>query len=445
MPNAQGQTTETPTPTPAPTPDVELEAAKREADLAKAKADKAASEKTQAEAERDKLKAAVQPLATPSITAPDGKVTTDASGFIETQILGQEAAKIISYRFAGELNLIKGAKPTTLIIYNAADLTAISSYTPILQQLKQFNADLDLSHKESVKKINSARLFAADPDNAPLMDPISLALAAPTIAAGAVKSVAELAQLFRSTTTFTSKDVPITEDTIVSYLVNSLTDVNIYYPSLFPPQLSAFGNKTALSEEFEKIQSNKFIADDDLKKIDERVAQLNKIRDEAKVELEKAKGNVPEENKFKARLENSAQRLSALAEIKSKIQFLQSAANQIIQGLTTPDQTTKITPLAQLIRSAQMQELMNKTGAYTLRFTVSANGTTKIRQWLFLDAKVRHSAGARIAYQVFDKDGMIAKANSFQFYFDWKSSGEVRGCLNQPCTTVNERQFNRIP
>lgn len=441
MPDAQGQTTGSPTPTPDPV----LEEAQREATLAKARADKAVQEKNQAEAERDKLKATAQPFGTPNITAPTGKVTTDASGFVETQILGQEAARIITSRFANELVSIRGAKPKILIIYNATDLAAIASYLPILQQLKQFNADLELSHTEATKKINSARLFASDPDATQQMDPITLALAAPTIAAGAVKSVAELAQLFRSETSFANKDIPISEDTIVSYLTEKMSGVNIYYPSLFPPQLSEFGNKTALSGEFEKLQANKYTAEDDIKKIDDLTAQITKIKEEAKTGLDKAKGNTAEETKFKNRIDKADQRLKALIDIKNKIQFLLAAANQIIQGLQTPDSTTKITPFAQLVRSAQMQALMNADGTYTLRFSVTANGTTKIKQWLFFDAKVRHSAGARVVYQVFDKNGMIARANSFQFYFDWKSPEEVRACLDKPCLTQNERTQYKIP
>lgn len=429
---------------PKPTPDPVLEAALRDASLAKARADKAAEEKREAESERDKLKAVAQPFGTPTITAPSGNVTTDALGFVETQILGQEAAKVITYRFADELAAIR-PKPKSLIIFNSADVTAVASYMPILLELKQFNSELVTAHLEAVAKINSAKLALDDISQAPQMDPVTLAMAAPAIATGVVKSVAELAQLFRSTTDFKNKDVPINEDTIVSYLVDRLSGIDIYYPSLFPAGLSRFSDKTELSDEFNKIQSNKLISENDVKEIAAKIEELTKLKASLKANQEKNESNPNEVKRIKGHIDKADQRVKALEEMKVKIQFLVAASDQVIKGLETPDSTTKITPLAQLVRSAHMQKLMNTADTYTLRFSVVANGTTKIRQWLFLDAKVRHSAGARVAYQLFDKDGIIKKANSFQFYFDWKSSIEVRTCLESSCITSNEKTQNKVP
>lgn len=436
MATAQGQT-------PDPTPDPILEAAQREAALAKANADKAESEKKTAEAERDKLKAAAQPFGTPNITAPSGDVSTDSSGFVETQILGQEAARVITSRFAQELTGVK-PKPQIIIIYSGNDITAVSAYMPVLLELRQFNAELTTSHTEAVKKINAARVLLLDIETAPQMDPLTLAMAAPAIATGAVKSVAELAQLFRSTTKFSNKDVTIPEDTVVSYLVNYMNGVRVFYPSLFPVNLSKFADKTELSDEFDQIQSNKLIAADDIKQITAKVEELAKLKTALKAKLETVKGNLVEEQKINGQISKIDQRITVLGEIKNKIQFLVDSAELITKNLETPDPTTKITPLAQLVRSSHLQTLMNTNDAYTLRFNVTANGTTKIKQWIIFDAKVRHSAGARVSYQLFDKDGMLVKANSFQFYFDWKSSKEVRACLDKPCISEDEKTQNYV-
>jgi len=61
-----------------------------------------------------------------------------------------------------------------------------------------------------------------------------------------------------------------------------------------------------------------------------------------------------------------------------------------------------------------------------LRVAVSANGTTKIKKDLFIDAKVRHTAGADLVYQLFDNEGRVVMADTLQFYYDYKSASQVR-------------------
>jgi hypothetical protein len=50
------------------------------------------------------------------------------------------------------------------------------------------------------------------------------AFAAPGIATGLIKSVAELINLFRTDTTFTNKAITVSEDVVVSYVVEDLTN-----------------------------------------------------------------------------------------------------------------------------------------------------------------------------------------------------------------------------
>ncbi len=156
---------------------------------------------------------------------------------------------------------------------------------------------------------------------------------------------------------------------------------------------------------------------------------------------------------FNERIAEIDKRLRKFENAKTDLQFLINTSDQVTKGLETPDASTKVTPLTQLIRSAQLKKVITATtgsgntttdDTYTLRFTIAANGTAKIKQWLFLDAKVRHSAGARVAYQLFDKNGLIVQANSFQFYYDWKSSEQVRACLDNPCLSSDEKKKNYV-
>lgn len=434
-----------PTPIPQPTVDPILKAAQDEAALAKARADKAESEKKEAEAERDKLKATAQPFGTPSITAPDGKVTTDASGFVETQMLGQEAARLVTARLAAEVTSQGNIKK--IVIYNSGDITALTAYMSVVEQLKVFNQEFakqslqrpddDSTPASRIRK--SADLFLRKPDDEVLGD-ISLASAAPAIATGAVKSVAELAQLFRSTTDFKNKTIPVTKETVISYLINNVGTVKVYHPAMFPPLIFNSTEKTEFIIAFNDLQRNKSRSQSDIAELDRLTTGITKIVADAKAELAKAAQDATvDKPKMEERISNGERFLRRLAEIKTQIQFLLAAGDQVINGLLAPDATTKVTPLAQMARIAHLQSLLKETDTYTLNFDITANGTTKTKQWLFFDAKIRHSAGASLAYQLFDKEGAIVKANSFQFYFDWKSAKEVRACLDAPCLLEKEK------
>ena len=80
-----------------------LEQAKREAQIADELKKKAVADKERIEAENAKLKAEVQPLGAATVTVPTGSVTTDAAGWVESQMLAQEAAKQISARLKNSL------------------------------------------------------------------------------------------------------------------------------------------------------------------------------------------------------------------------------------------------------------------------------------------------------------------------------------------------------
>jgi hypothetical protein len=115
-----------------------------------------------------------------------------------------------------------------------------------------------------------------------------------------------------------------------------------------------------------------------------------------------------------------------VSELKQKAQALVTATELILTKLNAPDETTKFSALAQLLRAERLHKVMSGSNAYTLRVAATANGTTKIKKNIFVDAKVRHSAGADLTYQVFDKDGFIARANGLHCYIEYQSSSDVQ-------------------
>lgn len=394
------------------TKDPELVAAEREAALAKARKEKA-------EAELATTKAQLTPLTDQSkITSPSGDVTstTDQAGFVETQMLAQEAAREI----AGQLKtrLIK-AKVKTLIIYNNIEIASLSALAAVLEQLEQLAREFDEQEANTDQVLADATLImeesaaAVPPAFAELVSSLILV---PSIATGVVKSVAELVNLFRTTTEFKRQAVTVTEDMIVSYLVNKFgEDVTVYYPAFFPPNVIDTSGTPGFAAALKKLDKNRLAAQS-------RIAELESMATNLTTKMSTTPSGSQE--KFKSAI-------NAINEVKSKLQVLNTVVEQLTASLQTPDVTTKEKPISQLIRAERLASIMKGEGAFTLRLAVTANGTTMIRKNLFTSAGVQHSAGVSLVYQLFDLTGRVVNADALQYYFEFKSADEVRALINK--------------
>jgi hypothetical protein len=502
----------TPTPTPTPTPDAALEEARREAALAEELKKKAVSDKERAAAEAEQLKAIAQPFGTPAnVSIPTGSVTTDAAGWVESQMLAQEAARQISARLTSDLCVrpimasaiisppkahpdANNANPdpiNTLVIYNNNDLMGVELYNSVLGQLEKLKDEL--KEKNGLATTNLAQ---TDP-RAPAalgVGPLALA-AAPAIASGIIKSVAEVINLFRTDTTFTNKAVTISEDMVVSYIVNDLTSngaatvgkangrcpqaIKVYYPALFPPMLLASTSTSTLVVLINDVEQMKSQAVVNVESLDKRVKELTalggKVEDlekktkakagkegavaKKKKEQKKFKKGSPQFKKLgseitaldeeiteiskaietlegdltpeiKTNAPNFKEWIANLTDLKAKTQSLITSTELIMTKLNAPDATTKLTVMAQLLRAEKLHSILDDNNSYTLRVAVTANGTTKVKKNLFVDAKVRHSAGANLVYQLFNKEGALAQGDVMQCYIDYQSSQNVRGVVS---------------
>lgn len=442
--------------------DPELLAAEREASLAKARKEKAEAEKDIAEAQRDRLKAELTPPGDQSkITAPSGDVTTDQVGFVETQMLAQEAARKVAARLAKR---IRGAhaSDTTLIIYNGTEIASLAELASALEQLKQFADEYDEKAADAHRELKQAELLLTTSDSASAeFASLTAVLAAPAVASGIVKSVAELVNLFRTTSEFKNKTVAVTEDMFVSYLVNSLYGAGtngarfkVYYPAFFPPILPDLPAGTGLAVTLNGIREKRQAALDDIADLEAMEARLTAAADAAlsdsqakesdaaskTAQLDEMAESDPGRAMLKAEVEQLGKEVERLGQtaagfrsalgavngVKANLQLLNAAAEQVTLNLETPDPTTKVTPLSQLIRGERVASMLRVGGTFILRLNVTANGTTMIRKNLFLSARVRHSAGVSVVYQLFDGTGMVAEADGMQFYYEWKTSKEVR-------------------
>lgn len=511
---------EDPTPSPTPTPDPVLEQAEREAKLAEELKKKAVSDKERAEAEAARLKALTQPFGAPSnISVPTGSVTTDAAGWIESQMLAQEAARQITFALTTALCTDKltpmtlaipatspspAPKINTLVIHSPNDIAGVELYGSIMGQLTRLKGDLVKKKDEAAKA-----LAVTDPEasgtGAADFDP-TLAFAAPGIATGVIKSVAELINLFRTDTSFTNQAITLSEAAIVSQVVQNLNSraaegtncgpsVKVYYPALYPPRLLDSSADSALIKLLDEVLTEKVEAAGNVEKLDARVKELKdlgatfdsrkkktKDREDKATEktakdqeIEKKHCNnrrqqrTPECQKLIkesktlgeeiAQLDKDIKKLNAdleevkadpgkfkdwiakLTDLRAKTQSLVTATDLIAAKLNTPDDSTKLTALAQLIRAERLYGVLNSPGSYTLHVEVKANGTTKVKKNLFVDAKVRHSAGADLIYQLIEGTGVIAQAQEMKCYIEYRSARDVQALVSGTSTVPVSCQF----
>lgn len=491
-----------PAPTATPTPDAALEQAKRDALLADELKKKAVSDRERTEAEAARLKALVQPFGGATVTVPTGSIQTDKAGWVESQMLAQEAARQITASLTHDLcvdpkNTGGGKlKINQLVIHNANDFTAVELYSTARGQLEHLHAELGTKNCEAEDMLlrtdpavavappaicmNSAVDAAAGP---------LVAAAAPSIATGFIKSVAELVNLFRTDTSFENDTVNVSEDTIVSHVARNLMNSGfklgatelfecnqwptIYYPLYYPPLLTRVADQSnsnlarVLGEiEEERIQGESFVVviDARLKELNQlkgkladkkaKSDQLKSLEDKLKELQQNPKPNATQIKALEKQIRELKQAIvdlglspaqeghhddlpiwiALLTDLKIKMQGLFSATNLITAKLNTPDESGKLTALAHLFRAEKLHEILARTDTYVLRVTASANGTTKIKKNLFVDAKVRHSAGTTLVYQLFENDGSIAQGGALRCYIDYQSSKNVRRMASREIT-----------
>jgi hypothetical protein len=478
----------TPEATPTPTPDPVLEQAQREAKLADELKKKAVADKERAEAEAARLKALVQPLGTPAnVTVPTGSVTTDAAGWVEAQMLAKEAAGQITRRLTQTLcngtitpgeGQASAQKVKALVIHSPADLAGVELYGSIMGQLKKLQDELTKKNKEAedfLKKTDPARVPGPGITD---VDP-TLAFAAPGIATGVIKSVAELLNLFRTDTSFSNQAITLNENIIVSHLVRNFNSgsvtgnncdstIRVYHPALYAPRLLETSENSDLIKLLNDVETAKVEAAGNVEKLDARIKQLKELsaafksREDKEAERKNKKekelpGCKKDENPAACRkkvlaeikaLDKEIKKLDAdlkdvkadpnnfkdwivkLTDLRAKTQGLVTATNLISTKLNTPDEATKLTALAQLLRAERLHKILSTPGSYTLHVEVKANGTTKVKKNLFVDAKVRHSAGADLTYQLIEGGGVIAQGDELKCYIEYQSARNVQDMVS---------------
>lgn len=231
------------TPTPSPTPDQEKERLEREKDLATLRKDKAEADKAAAEARKAEMEAK---FPKPTTSPLEGKTTVEGA-VIESQMisyvsLGKAADRIIEKIKDNWIETDSSGKAQVLnknlAIYNERDINLMLSY-------KVANAQIDLIQLGYTKLLTSTSTVTpcskATAEGMPGKGPETLALSAAESFLGAF---VDMTALLRTNVEIKGQTFVIDEGPLAAEVLRAAKDEkgikgNLYYPYVFPPNLSA--------------------------------------------------------------------------------------------------------------------------------------------------------------------------------------------------------------
>ncbi len=457
-------------PAPTPTPDAETEALNRETRIAQAKKAKAEAEKEAAEARKahaEADKAALEArLATekarlgigvtsPTATAPSGDITGDKDKFIEAQLLAEfsarKASQLMFSNVCGSKNPAFKKKPIkVLVVSSSSEKSAVVTYTAILAQLQFLHARYD-GLIQQASGARSGQEFAPG-----LLIPA---------ATEAVKSAADLINMFRTSTEFKDQTVNVDARMVVTFLTNDLLKEHfgvceveaIYYPSVYTLGISPDVSTGPLITTYRNLLDDVSRGDQEVAANNEMIAKLKKAAEDTDKEIERLQKAIKEHGtpapkegrKVKGKtkppeapfdLEKAKQELStALTKkqfINSKIDELkQTAANiesfksslaDLLKFLTAVDSTTNTPALVSLLRAERLHDLLKLNTTYSLEMQVTGAGTNKISKNAFFSAKVSHSGGVSIGVNLFNNQDQLVLGQREHYYIDFTNSKEIR-------------------
>ncbi len=506
----------TPTPTPdaspTPTPDPELERLKREqaiadAEKAKSQAEKEAAEarKAAAEAEKEMIEAKLAAdkarlgigAVTPSATPPSGNITGDGTGkFIETQLLAEMSARKASQSMASNLcnsqSAALQAKPLkTLVISSTSDKTATDTYQAILIQLRFFNDEYDRLIGDAVA---AQHLPEAAPTPTPgiLEGPEAALGTLPLLipaATQAVKTFADLVNMFRTETEFKDQQVVVDTRMIMTFLADELFKLNtarckleaIYQPAVYPLSIQDAAADGPIMEAYTDViqamsRGDAVVNDNNLK-----VAGLTKAVEAKDAEIAELKKQIEENTKkagakthSQAEEQDSAPQPDATAKGKKKPKAtsggqqqpakpafdLAAARRKLAQAeadkiylnrkIERINQTTRNieafrtsiadalklmtgvnaagneTVLAGLLRAERLRQILADPNTYALDLSVRASGTNRFTRTAFFNTKVAHSGGVSISVNLFNNLDQMVFGRQEGYYIEFSRSKDIR-------------------
>ncbi len=387
----------------------------------------AQKEQARMQAERDALKARREQFAGPNITPVDGKISygADSIVLIETRVLAQRAVCKCVEACVGELakKFTTVQNPVTLIIYNPADISAIPTYVSLLAQTDLFQQSFSRLNNEADNNLSlqpGVLTLAVDP----LLVPIAVS--------GILKSVAEVTQLFQNSTDIKAMDLQMDEALLVSMLVHAVQEKKpswkVFYPAVYPVDMIPASART--SQFLETINETTALQE----KAKSNIANLNARIEEWKQKRAQDKNKTKEFDEIIAKLEKT----------KGHLQALNNSHDQLLSLLHAVDPQTKLAGQASLLRMERLYEKLRQEHAYVLKLAVIAKGTNRITKNLWGNARIAHSAGAELNYQLYAPDGSLILADSIYEYTPYTKPDAIGKTSKTPNATAQNTKPDAI-
>ena len=314
---------------------------------------------------------------------------------METVSLSYEAVREISQQ------IDRGLKPfvsnyRSLVIYHEPDFLALARYRLYREQVKMALAN----YEEIVKRIEEERSTASTSRPQSVRRMLGggvMALSAPSIATSAIKSVAELASLFRTEQVITqSKDV-VDKDSLGAVVAGTFLKANphltVYYPEQFVPEYEiGIADENSLYSMLARLNAAE--------------AYLNYFLDQTE------------------KLPNVERESPPLDRIIAAAQVVQKQIANL--GFSYPSErdasdkgALRISEFRQMMRAEKLERALNpstgKVGIMKLRL-LSSGGARREKRNLLLGARTDYSGSAVVEVALYDADGTMRVNEIFSYH-----------------------------
>jgi hypothetical protein len=280
-------------------------------------------------------------------------------------LLAYKSLADIASQVRSDLNGISG----TVIIHNDADINALQAYGVMLAQVKTIVSRYKTLNRElnpgGAEEVGAAAIFAA-----------------PQVVSTMLRSVADVAALFRTNTAITGLAIVPDQAVLNAEISAALrrSNLKVFEPKLYLPNLFSQSTSSIVTELGNLNQ---------LKTRGERsVAVFDELTAEQK----------------KAHLKRAT---------FERIRALNTQVDTFINSLMRVDETSKQSPLMALFRAEKLGALLQDTATtcYVLHLKLAkAEGARTTKSNLFTGTKTSYSGGMILAYTLFDRDGVVVRS-----------------------------------
>jgi hypothetical protein len=226
------------------------------------------------------------------------------------------------------------------------------------------------------------------------------ALSAPSIATSAIKSVAELASLFRTDTTITQSRDVVDRDSLGAVVAGTFLKANpnlvVYHPEQFVPEYElGVRDENSLYSQLSRINAAE--------------AYLNYFLDEVE-KLPAAERESPPLNRI----------VAAAKVVQTQIRNLGfSSPNERGAGESSAAASPRVSEFRQMLRAEKLDRILGRTGAKVgvmkLRL-LSSGGARRDKRNLLLGGKTDYSGSAVVEVALYDSDGTMRVSEVFSYH-----------------------------